>query len=333
VDLSILEVIPMRIAAVVPTRNRKKLLRECLQALLSQTRPLNEIIVIDGNSLDGTDLMVKDEFPHVTYIRLEKDIGASASFHEGMKLAYIKGHDWIWLMDDDAEPKVDALENLIRWSYLEDAVVLAPVVVNEFMEIQEDHRGNISLDNVFPLFQKPLPKESYRLNTPVEITFTSFVGPLISRKAIAKAGLPRKDFFIYHDDVEYSMRLAKVGRMYLIPTAYIIHKTGRKRKNLVEKRFLGRKVHLVPYNELWKGYYSVRNIVYLRRLYPANKFKSIVKELILLCGRMARAILFEDYKLKMLHFYVSAFVDGLRGVFDNEKPKKILYGKAKYSHV
>jgi GT2 family glycosyltransferase len=323
----------MKIVAVVPTYNRKRLLKECLQALLNQTRPLDEIIVVDGNSSDGTDLMMKNEFSQITYVRLRKNMGSSGHFYEGMRIAYLKGYDWIWLMDDDAEPQVNALENLIRWSCLEDAMVLAPVVVNEFMEIQEYHRGSISFDDVFPLFQKPLPKESYRLNTPVEITFTSFVGPLISRKAIARAGLPRKDFFIYHDDVEYSMRLTKVGRMYLIPTAYIIHKTGRKRKNLVEKRLFGRKVHLVPYNELWRDYYGTRNIVYLRRLYSANKFKSIVKELILQCRRMARAILFEDYKLKMLHFYVSAFVDGLRGVFDNEKPKKILYGKVKYSRV
>jgi GT2 family glycosyltransferase len=78
----------MKIAAVIATYNRKKLLRECLQALLSQTRQLDEIIVVDGNSTDGTNLMMESEFPHVTYIRLNKNIGASGHFHEGMKLAY-----------------------------------------------------------------------------------------------------------------------------------------------------------------------------------------------------------------------------------------------------
>ena len=42
------------ICAVVVTYNRKKLLGECLDALLHQTRPLDSIIVIDNASTDGT---------------------------------------------------------------------------------------------------------------------------------------------------------------------------------------------------------------------------------------------------------------------------------------
>jgi len=314
----------MKIAAVVATYNRKKLLKECLQALLNQTRPLDEIIVIDGNSSDGTDLMMKSEFPQVTYVRLRENMGASGHFHEGMKLAYIKGHDWIWVMDDDAEPKTDTLEKLVKWSSLENAVALTPVVVNEFMEIQKFHRGFISFDDVFPLLQKPLSEEKYRSNVPVEITFTSFVGPLISRKAVARAGLPRREFFIYHDDVEYSMRLVRIGKIYLIPTAYILHKVETRAKNLVKKEFLGRKFYCVPYHELWRSYYDIRNIVYLRKLYSANKFRFIIKELMSQCRWVIRAILFEDHKLKRSQLYISAFFDGLRGTFDNEKPKKLL---------
>jgi GT2 family glycosyltransferase len=318
----------MKIAAVIATYNRKELLRECLQALLNQTRPPNEIIVIDGNSSDGTDLMMKIEFPQITYIRLKENMGASGHFYEGIKLAYRKGYDWIWVMDDDAEPKTDTLKKLIKWSNLKDAIVLAPVVINESMEIQKVHRGNISFDDnaIFSLIQKPLTEEKYYSNVPVEITFTSFVGPLISRKAILKAGLPRKEFFIYNDDVEYSMRLIKVGKIYLIPTAYILHKVKTRSNNLVEKKFFRKKIYFVPYYKLWRSYYGTRNIIYLRRIYSTNKFKFIISVLILWCYWAIRIILFEDHKLKRLQFTTSAFVDGLRGIFDNEKPKRILYG-------
>ncbi len=42
------------VAAVVVTYNRKVLLKECLDALLAQTRPLDSIIVVDNASTDGT---------------------------------------------------------------------------------------------------------------------------------------------------------------------------------------------------------------------------------------------------------------------------------------
>ncbi|MGB9730260.1 MAG: glycosyltransferase family 2 protein [Thermoprotei archaeon] len=317
----------MKIAAVIATYNRKKLLKECLQALLSQTRPLDEIIVVDGHSTDGTNLMMKLEFPQITYIRLMKNMGASGHFYEGMKLAYKKGHDWIWVMDDDSEPKRNTLEELIKWSNLDGVVALTPVVRNEYMEIQKEQRGNISFDTIFPYIQKPLTKEKYCSNTPVEITFTSFVGPLISREAISKVGFPRKEFFIYHDDVEYSMRLMKIGRIYLIPTAYVIHKVKTRSRDLIEKKFFRKKVYIVPYYNLWRSYYGTRNIVYLGRLYSTNKLKFITSALKLWSRSTIRIILFEDHKIRRLLFVTSAYVDGLHGVFDNTKPKKILYGE------
>jgi rhamnopyranosyl-N-acetylglucosaminyl-diphospho-decaprenol beta-1,3/1,4-galactofuranosyltransferase len=38
-------------------------------------------------------------------------------------------------------------------------------------------------------------------------------------------------------------------------------------------------------------------------------------------------LLFDDNKLKRLRFAWSAYSDGLFNVFDNEKPRRILYGK------
>jgi GT2 family glycosyltransferase len=312
----------MKIAAVIATYNRKKLLRECLQALLSQTRQLDEIIVVDGNSTDGTNLMMESEFPHVTYIRLNKNIGASGHFHEGMKLAYKKGYDWIWVMDDDAEPKENTLEELLKWSNLNSVVALVPVVRDEDMNVQIEHRGNLCFDTIFPLIQKPLTQKEYCSNVPLIITFTSFVGPLISRKAISKIGFPRKEFFIYHDDVEYSIRLTRVGKIYLIPNAYIIHKIKRRKS----KRSRGKKGFTIPYEDMWIRYYAFRNIIYLGKLYSTNKLKFIMDASKLLSRLIIRTILFEDYKLRLLLFFLSAYVDGFRGVFDNAKPKRILYG-------
>jgi len=50
---------PISICAVVATFNRKAVLNECLKALLSQSRPLDEIILIDSASTDGTEEFIK----------------------------------------------------------------------------------------------------------------------------------------------------------------------------------------------------------------------------------------------------------------------------------
>lgn len=58
----------MEISVIVPTYNRKDLLKDCLQSLFNQSYPKDkyEIIVVDDGSTDGTKEMVKELKPNVT---------------------------------------------------------------------------------------------------------------------------------------------------------------------------------------------------------------------------------------------------------------------------
>ena len=350
-----------KIAAVVVTFNRKKLLLECLNALKSQNYPLDAIFIIDGPSTDGTPEALKraeyiKELPpkeyneyswltenvienskgtplRVVYVRLYEDVGGSGGFHEGVKRAYQEGYDWIWLMDDDAEPKEDALEKMLQYYNifsLENTVALAPVVKCPDGNICLLHRGRISFETVYPTIQKPLAFKEYSTNHPIEIDFVSFVGPLINREAIKKVGFPRKEFFIHHDDVEYSIRLRKVGNIYLIPNSVIVHKVREPKKvGLMQKKFMERTIYRVPYDKLWKTYYGYRNLTYLGKLYSTNKLTFYLEMLIRWALSIGGVILFDDYKFRRILFITSAYLDGLKGVFDNEKPKRILYGGKK----
>ena len=71
----------MKISAVVVTYNRKQLLAECVEALLKQTYPVNEIVILDNASTDGTtDFLEKIgvlQNDIVKYIRLESNTGGA----------------------------------------------------------------------------------------------------------------------------------------------------------------------------------------------------------------------------------------------------------------
>jgi len=59
------------VCAVIPTYNRSALLAECLESVLHQTRPADEVIVVDNASTDGTGEMVAQKFAgRVIYVRL-----------------------------------------------------------------------------------------------------------------------------------------------------------------------------------------------------------------------------------------------------------------------
>ena len=245
-----------RICAVVVTFNRKALLEECLTELLNQTRRLDEIIVIDNASTDGTDKLMKAKFVDITYVKLPENIGGSGGFYEGMKLAYEKGHDWIWVMDDDAIPKADALQRL--WDCpmrLEDKVyALASAVLNWDETIFPAHRR---LFDAKTMNETIIGADKY-MQDYFEMDTASFVGFLLSRKAIDEVGLPLKEMFIYFDDTEYSLRIRRKGIMFTVPASKIVH--GERGKALSSS----------PWGQSpsgWKKYYGIRNRVYTYRKY------------------------------------------------------------------
>lgn len=336
----------MKIAAVVVTYNRKELLIECLDALMKQTRPLDAIYIIDNASTDGTPKLLQkkgyvesldynettikkiennEKHINIVYVRLKENTGGAGGFYEGVKRSYEDGYDWLWLMDDDSEPLEDSLEKLLSvLDSKKNVSVLCSSVILEDGSIVSACRGHANLENIFPLIQIPIEEDLYLKDQSVEIDIASFVGILINCDKIKEVGFPKKEFFIYHDDIEYSLRLKKKGKIILVPSSKVIHKEASK-KDLLETSLLGKKIYTVPFRSLWIQYYGTRNLVYLGRNYSTNKLRFymlLFKNLIL--SLMANMLL-RDNKYRRMKFTICSYLDGVRGVFDNEKPKRILY--------
>jgi GT2 family glycosyltransferase len=338
------------VCAVVVTYNRKELLIECLEALQQQTRPIQGIYLIDNASTDGTpELLLKKgyikQLPHqnvkepwekefsiknlkngqsikLHYVRMHENTGGAGGFYEGVKRGYETGYDWLWLMDDDAEPKVDALEKLLYNSFYPNVVVLANLKVSLDGTPQTNHRGWKNLYSIGFTVIKEISAKDLKKET-VEIDHCSFVGFLVKRDAITAAGLPSNKFFIHLDDVEYSFRLRKIGKILLVTKSIIVHK-DKSKEELLNKKILFKKRNRKNYNSYWLSYYGLRNLFYLKKT-QANVMTAILSAMVVIPRLLLGIILFDNNKVKRMVFVFNAFFDGVRGVFDNEKPKKILY--------
>ncbi|AAB84849.1 MULTISPECIES: glycosyltransferase family 2 protein [Methanothermobacter] len=328
----------MRVCAVVVTYNRKDLLVECLEALRRQTGPLDAIYIIDNASTDGTPELLRSrgyrdgaviENPLdgseivIRYVRLPVNTGGAGGFHEGVKRAFHDGYDWIWLMDDDAEPLPDSLQGLLRYAD-DDTAALANLKVSPDGRPQYIHRGFFDFDS-FGTFVRPVTEDDLREET-LEIDHASFVGILINSDSVREIGFPRKEFFLHYDDVEYCLRLRSTGKIILVPGSLILHKEAAERGNLTKGLF-GREIPVVPYDKLWLRYYGVRNSIWLRRkeMGRARLFIFMVRAILLsVAAQIITGI--REKPFRRVRFILSAYSDGLRGRFDNEKPRRILYG-------
>src|SRR6202142_880217 len=216
------------VAAVVVTFNRSRLLLECLDALLRQTRPVDKIVLIDNASSDGTpDILESKGYlanPKIDYTRLISNTGGAGGFSEGMRRAHEAGYAWIWIMDDDAEPYDDALERMEPSLHSESIGGVANLTIGLDGRPQLEHRGWLELRSTRPRAHRAI--DAANLTDKMEISFASFVGLAVHRSAIDRIGLPKREMFIKADDLEYCVRLAKLGPLILVPENRIRHKDG-----------------------------------------------------------------------------------------------------------
>lgn len=87
----------MRISAVIPAYNAESFIRQALESIQHQTRPIDEIIVVDDGSTDNTEALIHAMAPDAIYLR-QKNQGPSAARNRAIEAA---SGDWIAFLDAD----------------------------------------------------------------------------------------------------------------------------------------------------------------------------------------------------------------------------------------
>lgn len=255
------------VCAVIVTFNRKELLTRTLDALYQQTFAVDHIIVIDNASSDGTqaqlDMLGYLAKPNLTYHLLMSNTGGAGGFHEGVKLAYELGYEWLWLMDDDGYPTIDCLEHLLvhRNQY----EFYGPLVLSDKDYATCSFPMTLPTSKVIIRNKKELLEQ--QANTILEDVLIPFNGVLLSNKLVAKIGYPNAQFFIWGDDIEYTKRAKKFGaRIATISNIEFYHPTA---PNLGAPMWFG-KMQFNDTDSMIKLYCLCRNNTFNLKLYHGN---------------------------------------------------------------
>jgi GT2 family glycosyltransferase len=208
------------VACVVVTRDRRDLLRECLNAVAAQTHEVAYLVVVDNAGSDGSDAMVAAEFPDVELLRLEENTGGAGGFHAGMKAAIAHGPDWVWLIDDDTIAHPDALERLL------DATRL-PLPEPWLLASRADWTNGEPHPMNRPILptREPAMQAAAAEHGLLALRAATFVSLLVSARAIERYGLPDAAFFFQADDIDYTARILREHPGYYVPLSVVEHKT------------------------------------------------------------------------------------------------------------
>jgi len=100
-----------KVSIVVPTRNRRDILRQALRSALAQSWPNIEIVVVDEASTDGTARMLAGEFGDLKVIRHNVPHGPGGARNAGI---VVSDGDWVLFLDDDDLLQNDHVAELVK---------------------------------------------------------------------------------------------------------------------------------------------------------------------------------------------------------------------------
>lgn len=189
-----------RVCAVVLTFNRKEMVRGCLNALRRQTHPLDQIVVVNNHSSDGTEALLAAEFADLPALHLTENRGAEGGFRAGMEWAYERGHDWIWVMDDDILPRPETAGMMLQYGG-----------ISRFLQCRRQWPDStlIPLDSIWDLNSCSPVNYGDDLcfqenDRPwVSVNWGNFEGAMIHRSIIDKIGYPEVRYFNAGGDAMY----------------------------------------------------------------------------------------------------------------------------------
>jgi N-acetylglucosaminyl-diphospho-decaprenol L-rhamnosyltransferase len=213
------------ISAVVITCNRRRILQHTIKNLLRGTELIDEIVLVDNGSIDGTAEMIATKYPGIRLIRLGDNVGIPRARNIG---ALNAKRELLLFLDDDGTLDCSWLQNLAcALSENEHLAAISCKVVNisRRTSSKSTHRPKPQETNKHKNHEKPDLTTSHLGNEPaskhsqnkigpalLQPTYTFFGGAVLMKKsAFLSAGMFPEHFFYSGEEDDLSFRLIARG--------------------------------------------------------------------------------------------------------------------------
>jgi rhamnopyranosyl-N-acetylglucosaminyl-diphospho-decaprenol beta-1,3/1,4-galactofuranosyltransferase len=251
-------VIEERVIAVVVTHRRPDDLAKSLDALVSQSRLPDHLIVVDNDADDRVRDIVAGQPVPTTYLGSHRNLGGAGGFALGMLHALALGADWVWLADDDGRPRDgEVLATLLTCARRHDLAEVSPMVCN----LDEPERLAFPLRRGLKWRRLVSELRTDGHGDLLPGIASLFNGALFRAETVEAVGVPDLRLFIRGDETELHRRLVRTGLPFgTCLEAVYLHPCGTEEF----KPILGGRMHTqYPDNEA-KRFYTYRNRGYLQ---------------------------------------------------------------------
>jgi len=225
------------VSVIIVNYNGKEYLEKCLESLMKINYKNHEIIIVDNNSIDQSVEYVKNTYPSVIIIKLEKNYGFAEPNNIGAKNA--KG-DLILFLNNDTEVSPNFIEKMVNVLNRDPKIAICQSLL-----LKPNQEIDSSGDYVDVLGRAYSSRK--KLTEVKEILSARGASMMVRKDSFWDLGGFDKKFFASFEDVDLCWRAWLWGyKVVLVPDSIVYHKVGSTVKKLSsEVRFHGVKNSLV----------------------------------------------------------------------------------------
>jgi GT2 family glycosyltransferase len=233
----------MKLSVIIVNYNVEYFLEQCLYSVRKASKGIDvEVFVVDNNSVDGSNRMVKEKFPEVILIENKQNTGFSKANNQAIRLSKA---EYVLLLNPDTVVEDDTFTKVIDFmdQHPEAGGLGVKMVDGKGKFLPESKRGLPTPMTAFykifgfsQLFPRSKRFARYHLGyldkdktSEIEILAGAFM--LMRRSVLDITGLLDEAFFMYGEDIDLSYRITLAGyKNYYFPETRIIHYKGESTK-------------------------------------------------------------------------------------------------------
>lgn len=224
-----------KIVVIIVTYNGLKWINRCLSELLNSTVNTN-IIVIDNCSSDGTFKFIEKNFPQVTLIKSDKNLGFGKANNIGILRARDLDANFVILLNQDVYIKPETIETLVSFAEKSPEYgIISPLQLNGDASGFDLNFARILSD----YFTQGFVNDLYfgKLKSVYNTKFVMAAMWLITRRCLDEVGMFEPLFNHYGEDGDYLNRVSFHGFKIGICTKAIgLHDREQRSGDLVASK-------------------------------------------------------------------------------------------------
>ncbi|MDC3077468.1 glycosyltransferase family 2 protein [Flavobacteriales bacterium] len=286
------------IAIIIINWRKYNLTKNCIQSVFDSLYENFKIIIVD-NEYQKNVFSEFEKNDKIHIIKNENNEGFARANNQGIKYSLKNGFDYILLLNNDTVIKNNLLDSLIKQSNTLNQKIIQPLILN--YDGTKIWNAGGTINNFFGTFHVNKKGESFK-NFKSNMDFTDwFTGccVLIKTEVFNDIGYFDERFFAYYEDVDFSIRLKKMGySVALMTDSYLQHYESASSKSInkiegnlspyvhylnIRNHILLLKKHSKSFNLIGVFLYQIIKIfsylIYFLTRFRFNKFKIVLKGL------------------------------------------------------